>query len=76
MFRMLILVRSRYDAMPSSQQFWVLFNLFVDVIIAVFLCMMIYQGIESDINAFYFWVPFLSFVLWKRYKMTLERLSS
>ncbi|MGH6651108.1 MAG: hypothetical protein ACREB7_08255 [Sphingopyxis sp.] len=59
--------------MTTKQKILELLQLLADMALTIFLLLMIVVGLTRDPNAFYFWVPFLSFVLWARVRQARRR---
>lgn len=66
-------LRRRYRAMTTKEKILELLQLLADTTLTIFLLLMIVVGFTRDPNAFYFWVPFLSFVLWARVSQARRR---
>jgi hypothetical protein len=73
--RTLVMIRTRYELMSSSERFWALFHAQIDALLFIFLAAAIYTGMTSDFAVFYFWAPFLAFVSWHRWKQMKQRWS-
>jgi uncharacterized membrane protein len=66
-------LRRRYRAMTTKEKILELLQLLADTALTIFLLLMIVVGFTRNPNAFYFWVPFLSFVLWARVRQARRR---
>jgi hypothetical protein len=71
-----ISIWGRYAGMTRGQQIGALVNLSIDILLCLLLLAMLYVGFTRDFNAFYFWIPFLIFVLWRRYILNKIRWSA
>ncbi len=72
-FSKLVLVKARFDAMTSAEQISASFHAIVDSFLVIFLLFGVWIGFTSDPYVFFFWVPFLAFVAWRRLGQLRER---
>jgi len=68
-----IMLRSRFETMSPSDQFWAIFHAGIDALLLIFLGFAVYVGLTTDFNIFFFWVPFLGVVAWFRWKQAKHR---
>ena len=72
-FKWLALLRTNFELMTAPTQFSVVFNGVIDLFLLSYILFLFLFGITEDISQFYFWIPFLVFVLFVRFKQTKER---
>ena len=65
--------RIRWRQMSLREKVFALLNLPVDTLLLLFLLGMIWIGTTSDPFAYVFWIPFLMFVLFMRFKQAAHR---
>lgn len=65
--------RIRWRQMSGREKMFALVNLLVDTLLFLFLLGMVWIGAARDPYAYVFWVPFLMFVLFMRFKQAGQR---
>lgn len=50
-----------------------MFQVSIDIMLLFFFAAAIVTGLTKDINTFFFWIPFLAFILWFRFKQARKR---
>lgn len=70
-----ILFSGRFQAMSSQQQIYAIWHIAIDLFIFTCLIAMVYVGLTEDANAFFVWVPVLSFLTWVRFNQMRKRWS-